>query len=224
MTEDAPDGEDPPERTGASPAREEGDGDGDESPAASGDEAGATPPDAVIDEAERLTRLARDAVDEAEAAAYREAREDALAAYDYTARLREADERTVLVCHPADWLEEGVVRTDRIADVSRGIERQVAGAAPSADWDVVAAHNRDLADAVAAAQGDVHGANAHALADYASNHLAKRIEDLGRAELRKFLTEYFPRNAFPTDDQRARVEESLRLVARVADADLSVEE
>jgi hypothetical protein len=65
---------------------------------------------------------------------------------------------------------------------------------------------------VAGEHGAVHGANARALADFASNHYAKPIEDLTGGERAEFLEEYFPRNAFPTDDQKAVVEESVRLV------------
>jgi len=171
-----------------------------------------TPPEEVVDEAERLTRLARDAVDDAEAAAYREAREEALADHGYTTRVREEDDGAVLVCHPAEWLEDGVVRTDRIQDVDRGIERRIAGVGDSEEWEAVETANRDLATTVEAAHGAVHGANAHALADFMGNHYAKPIEDATRAELREFLTEYFPRNAFPSDDQRDCVEKSVRLV------------
>jgi len=182
-----------------------------------------TPPEAVVDEAERLTRLARDAVDDAEAAAYRRAREEALADHDYTARVREEDEGAVLVCHPAGWLEDGVVRTDRIEDVDRGIERRIAGAGDPDEWEAVEAHNRDIAAAIEADHGAVHGANAHALADFVGNHYAKEIEDATRAELREFLTEYFPRNAFPSDDQRDCVEESMRLVYDQTDAEFPLE-
>ena len=69
----------------------------------------------------------------------------------------------------------------------------------------------------------VHGANAHALADYASNHYAKPIGDLTGQELAEFLDEYFPRNAWPSDDQKAAVEESVRLVFAETDQPLPIE-
>ena len=184
----------------------------------------ATPPAAVVDDAERLTRLARDPVDDAEAAAYREARDEALAAFDYVGRVREEDDGAVLVCHPEEWVADGVVRTERIDDLDRGIERQVAGSGAAADWEEVEAHNRDLARTVAATHGDVHGANAHALADFMGNHYAKPVERATRDELEVFLEDYFPRNAFPSDRQRACVETSVALVFEAADATSPLED
>lgn len=179
------------------------------------------PPAAVIDEAERLTRLARDAVDEREAAAYRSDRDDLLAEHDYTARVREEDERAVLVCYPAEWVEDGVVQTERIDDLDRGLERRVAGVA-DADWERVDAHNRAVVDRIRETHGEPHAATAAALADFMGNHYRKRIEDATRAELEEFTAEYFPRNAFPSAAQRANLEASLRIVADAVDGQLSL--
>lgn len=170
-----------------------------------------TPPDAVIEEAERLTHLAREALDEAEAAAYREAREELLAGHDYTARVREED-RDILVLHPEEWVEDGTVYPDRIDDIERGIERALDGVGLFDDWEAVAQHNDELAARVEDEHGAVHGANANALAAFMNNHYAKPIEDASGAELREFLTEFFPRNTWPSDEQKAVVEESIRLV------------
>ena len=167
-------------------------------------------PDAVIDEAERLTRLARDAIDDAEARAYREDRDARLAEYEYTARVREEDSRDVLVCHPAEWVEDGQIHTERIDDIDRGIERPLSGPSEDADWPVVAAHNDDIVTQVAEEEAQVHAETARALADFASNHYAKPIEELTRAELREFRDDYFERNAWPSDRQRSVVDESLR--------------
>jgi hypothetical protein len=174
-------------------------------------DAGSGLPGEVVDEAERLTRLAREASERAEAEAYREARSELLAEHGYEARVRE-DGRDTLVCYPAEWVVDGTVRPDRVEDVDRGTERPLEGPGAAAEWDTVDEHNREVAAAVAERHGETHGANARALADFASNHYAKPIEDLSGDERAEFLEEYFPRNAFPTDDQRAVVEESLRLV------------
>jgi hypothetical protein len=179
-------------------------------------------PPAVIDEVERLTRRAREAVDPNEAAAYRERRASTLADHGFRARVRE-EGRATLVLYPAEWVEDGTVQPDRIENVGRGIERPLEGPGEADEWTVVEEHNRDLAEAVAAAHGDVHGANAHALADYASNHYAKPIGDLTGQELAEFLDEYFPRNAWPSDDQKAAVEESVRLVFAETDQPLPIE-
>ncbi len=173
-------------------------------------------PDEVLDEAERLTRLARDAVDENEAAAYREARADLLADCNFTARVRE-EERATLVVYPSEWVVDGTVRPDLIEDVDRGIERPLEGPGETDEWGVVADHNREIAREVTERHGDVHGANAEALAAFASNHYAKPIDDLTRAERQEFLTEFFPRNAFPSDNQKAVVEESVQLVLESLD-------
>lgn len=172
-------------------------------------------PEGVIDEAERLTRLAREASDDTEAATYRRERDSLLADHEYTARVRSEEDDT-LVLHPEEWVEDGTVHPDRIDDVDRGIERALEGHGRGEEWETVAKQNRDLADVVAQSHGDGHGKNARALADFANNHYAKPIEQLTAGEVEEFLTEYFPRNAFPTDDQKAVVEESVRLTFAAA--------
>lgn len=167
-------------------------------------------PESVVDEAERLTRQARRAVDENEAATYREAREELLAEHDYTARVRD-DERAVLVCYPDEWMEEGTVQTERIEDIDRGVERPLEGAGDPENWETVGEHNEQIAASVAEEHGDVHGANARELATFLSNHYAKPIEEITGAEREEFLTEYYKRNVWPSDDQKAVVEESVQL-------------
>lgn len=173
------------------------------------------PADAVED-AERLTRLAREAIDDAEAAAYRARRDDLLAEHGYACRVREEERGETLVCYPADWLVDGVVDFDRVEDVSDAVEVSLSGPGDAEDWATVEAHNRALVDAVRDAHGDVHGDNAAALADFMGNHYARRIEDATGREVEEFRTEYFPRNAWPTDAQRAALAESIRLVFEAA--------
>jgi hypothetical protein len=176
-------------------------------------------PPAVVNEAERLTRLAREAVDDAEATAYIEDRDELAAEYDFAARVRE-DEDDTLVLYPKEWVEDGTVHPDRIEDIDRGIERPLEGSGSAEDWATIEAENREAAETVAADHGTVHGQNAHALADFAGNHYAKPIAELTREETREFLEEYFPRNAFPSDDQKAVVEESVALAAEAAGGDI----
>ena len=182
------------------------------------DDEGELPP-AVIDEAERLTRRAREAVDPNETEAYRERRASLVTEHGFRARVRE-EGRDTLVLYPDEWVEDGTVQPERIEDIDRGIERPLEGPGEADEWAVVEEHNRELAETVADAHGEIHGANADALADFASNHYAKPIEDLTGAELEEFLAEYFPRNAWPTDDQQAVVEQSVRLTYQVADQPL----
>jgi hypothetical protein len=172
----------------------------------------------VVAEAERLTRLARSASDPAEAAAYERDRDERLADHGYVARVRETDD--TLVCHPAEWVADGTVQFDRIDDTDRAVEVTLSG--PGSDpWDEVEAHNAALVEAVREAAADdaaVHAANARALADFAGNHYAKRVDALTREEVTEFRTEYYPRNAWPSDRQRALLEASLSLVEEFVDA------
>jgi hypothetical protein len=174
------------------------------------------PPD-VVDEAERLTRLARDAVVDEEVAAYREDRAALLDDHDYTARVREDDTRDVLVLHPDEWVVDDTVRPERIDDLDRGVEVPLSGPGEGDDWEVIDSHNRELVKRVRDEHGDTHAANAAALADFTSNHYAKPIESATREELAEFLNDYYRRNAWPTPEQRSVVEESVRLTFGVAD-------
>ena len=174
----------------------------------------------VIEEAERLTRLAREAVDEGEAAAYRDDRDDLLDAHDYTARVREEDTGEVLVCHPQEWTDDGVIHPDRVEDIDRGVERRLSGTGDPDEWDQIAESNQAVADAIADEHGPVHGATAQALADFMSNHYAKRIADATPAELTEFETDYFRRNSWPTDKQRSLVGESVQLAVEKSEGRL----
>jgi hypothetical protein len=173
-------------------------------------------PEPIIERSEQLTRRARAAVDPNERAAYIDERDELLAEHGFTARVRN-DQRAVLVLYPDEWVEDGTVYPERIEDIDRGIERPLEGVAESNEWAEIDAHNRDIVAAVEDDHGPVHGANAEALADFMSNHYKKPIERATGDELRLFVEEYFPRNAWPTDDQRAVVEESIRLVFASAD-------
>ncbi len=173
----------------------------------------------VIDTVERLTRLARDAVDDAEAEAYRERRETILETHDYTARIRTDEDGDVLVCHPEEWHDSdaGVIRTDRIEDLSRAHEVALsAQGAGTDDWETVEAENRELVTAVRERHGDVHGDNAAAFADFMGNHYKRRMVSATAAELEEFYTEYFVRNAWPSEAQRGMVEQSVAYVFEAA--------
>ncbi len=171
----------------------------------------------VVDEAERLTRLKRTAVDDNEATAYEERRDDLLEEHDFTSRIRDDDGDDVLVLHPEEWHEDGVIRTDRIEDIDRAVEIPIEGTGDPDEWDDVDAHNRELVAAVSESHGDAHGDNAAVLADFASNHYAKPIESLTDDELAEFRTDYFVRNAWPSDAQQEVIDESIELVFETAD-------
>jgi len=174
-------------------------------------------PESVVDRAETLTRRMRGAVDDNERAAYRREREELLADRGYEARVRDGETGETLVLYPTEWLEDGTVRTDRIEDTGRAIERSISGPGADADWENVAAHNREIAERVRERHGEVHGETAAAFAAFMNNHYGKPLERATPAEREEFRTEYFPRNAWPTDEQRARLEESVRLALEAAE-------
>jgi hypothetical protein len=191
----------------------------DSAPTDDHDDSGSLPlPEEAIDRAETLTRRAREAVDGNERTAYRDEREELLDAHGYTARVRESDTGETLVLYPIEWVEDGTVRLDRITDTTRAVERSISGPGADADWDAIDAHNRAIASRVEDRHGEVHGATATAFADFMSNHYAKPIEAATTGEREEFRTEYFPRNAWPSDEQRRRVEESLRRIVEIAAA------
>jgi len=175
------------------------------------------PPEPVVEAAERLTRLAREAVDRDEAAAYRVDRDERLADHDYTARVRGDETRDVLVLHPEEWTEDGEIRTERIEDIDRGIEVPLSGPGEGDDWAEIDEYNRDIVAEVREEYDEDHAANVATLADFMGNHYAKPIHDATADELTEFLTEYYPRNAWPTAAQRAVVEKSVRVAFSVAD-------
>ncbi|MFC6724647.1 rnhA operon protein, partial [Halobium palmae] len=127
--------------------------------------------------------------------------------FGFTARIREGDD--ALVLHPAEWVEDGTVRVERIDDTDRAVEVPLSDAGDEDDYDAVAQHNADLVRAVEAEHGPVHAANARAFADYMSNHYVRRMEEATEDELREFLAEYYPRNAWPSAEQKSAVESSL---------------
>lgn len=172
-------------------------------------------PERVVEEAERLTRLAREAVDDQEATAYRADRRDSLDEHDFTARVREEDD--TLVLHPQEWLEDGVVRVERVEDTSRAVERSLSGPGDPDDWEAIETHNADVVERVADEHGEPHRANARAFADFMGNHYAKRVGDATPAECEEFVEEYFPRNTWPSKEQRDAVETSVRLAVETDD-------
>jgi hypothetical protein len=175
-------------------------------------------PREAVAAAERLTRLARRAVDDAEAAAYERDREERLAEHGFTARIRESDD--TLVLHPTEWLDGDTARMDRIEDTDRAVELSLSGSGDPESWDEVETHNAAVVERVAERAGEVHAANARAFADFMGNHYARQVETATAAELAEFLTEYFPRNAWPSDEQRDAVEQSLEHVFTVTETSM----
>ena len=169
-------------------------------------------PDDVQQEAFRLTKLIERTGNPDEQDAYRERRDNLLAEYSYTARIREDDSGRTLVCYPEEWVVDGTVYPDRIDDIDRGVELPLSGTGDPDEWDSVWEHNRLLAEEIREEHGEIHGDNITALAQFASNHYAKPIESLTEQELAEFKEEYFPRNAWPSQNQQDAIDESLSLI------------
>ena len=173
-------------------------------------------PDAVIDDAERLTRLTRQATADPEREAYRADRNETLAAHDYTARIREDDD--TLILYPDEWLDGDTVQLERIDDTDRAVEIPLSGGGDD-DWAAVAADNAALVDAVGDAYGPIHEANAQAFADFMGNHYCRRIETATADHLAEFREEYYPRNVWADADQQAALDASLEYLFAVADTE-----
>lgn len=185
-------------------------------------------PTDVAEEAARLTRLALDAADRdpdpgpyhdsdddatpGEAALYRRRRDELLDRYDYVARVRDdRDGGATLVCHPAEWLDDdGTVRLENDLDTSRAAEISLSGPGEQGDFESAAATNDAVVEAVRGTHGDRHAANVRAFANFMANYYARPVDSATAAEVREFLEDYYPRNAWPTEAEASVVEDSLR--------------
>lgn len=172
-------------------------------------------PTPVVETAKALTRAARRGTHPDEEA-LRERRADLLGTYGYTARVREDDAGPVLVCHPAAWLEDGVFQPEAMDSTADAVERPLRETAVGDSWAAIDAHNREIAQAVATRYGEPHGETATAFAVYMANHHADPIEAATAAQVRDFLEEYFPRNAWPSETAAAAVETSIERCFEVA--------
>ena len=175
----------------------------------------------AVDEAERLTRLAREAesaepTPEIEAAAdqYRERRDALAAEYGYTVRVRDEDD--TLVLYPDEWMDDGTVRLDRVEATERAVEVSLSGPGDADRYREVAAYNEAVAEAVAEREADVHARTAETFAAFMSNHYVRPVDDATPAMRAEFREEYLVRNGWPTDEQLAVVDESLSVIESVA--------
>ncbi|WP_049909334.1 DUF7108 domain-containing protein [Halorubrum saccharovorum] len=188
-------------------------GGGAEGGAADGDRVPDVPAESV-DEAERLTRLARRTESEAAAAFYRERRDELVEGHDYVPRLREEDD--TLVLYPEEWMEDGTVQLDRIETTDRAVEVSLSGPGDADRYREIAAYNDAVADAVADAHGDPHADTAESFAAFMSNHYVRAVDDATPDMRAEFREEYLPRNGWPSDEQLAVVDESLDVIESAA--------
>ncbi|SDY27013.1 DUF7108 domain-containing protein [Halopenitus persicus] len=187
------------------------------------DDADRTPdvPEDAVDEAERLTRLARNATEPDAADLYRRRRDELAAEHEYTPRVREEDD--TLVLYPSEWMDDGTVQLDRIEETDRAVEVSLSGPGDADRFDEIEAANDAIVDRIAAEHGPDHAANVRAFADFISNHYVRRVTDATAAEREEFRTEYYPRNAWPSVDQRELLDRSLALVEEIDDAEIDDE-
>ncbi|MFO8116577.1 MAG: hypothetical protein R6U01_14670 [Halorubrum sp.] len=195
-------------------AEAESDADADEESGAGDDDRVPDVPVEVVDEAERLTRLARRAEDDAAAAFYRERRDELVSDHDYVPRLREDDD--TLVLYPDEWMADGTVQLDRIETTDRAVEVSLSGPGDADRYEEIAAYNEAVADAVADAHADAHADTARTFAAFMSNHYVRAVDDATPEVREEFREEFLPRNGWPTDEQLAVVEESLAVIEAVA--------
>ncbi len=173
-------------------------------------------PTDVIDRVVALTRQARAAVDGNERDAYVDERAALLDEHGYETRIREGDTGSTLVLYPTEWIEDGTAQLEAIADTDRAIERSLSGPGSGEDWAEIDEHNRSVASAVRKRHGDVHGETADAFAAFMSNHYAKPVESATPTEREEFRREYFRRNAWPSEEQRERLDRSMKLIFETA--------
>ncbi|WP_434522965.1 DUF7108 domain-containing protein [Halorubrum sp. AS12] len=175
----------------------------------------------AVDEAERLTRLAREAesaeatpqIEEA-ADQYRERRDALAAEYGYTARVRDEDD--ALVLYPDEWMDDGTVQLDRVEDTDRAVEVSLSGPGDTDRYREVAAYNEIVAEEVAEREAEVHARTAETFAAFMSNHYVRPVDDATPEMRAEFREEYLVRNGWPTDEQLDAVDESLSVIESVA--------
>ncbi len=159
-----------------------------------------------------MTRLAREVVDDAEADAYRTERDEILAEYDYTARIRNDETGDVLVCHPVEWVDDGVIRPERVDDIDRGVEIRLSAPATRTSgqrsrW------NRAVVDAVTVAQvRHTRTRSCSLIQGITTRNRSRRRRRRNSGVSRRLC----PRNAWPTAEQRSVLDQSIRLTVEEA--------
>ncbi|MDZ7730190.1 MAG: rnhA operon protein [Natrialbaceae archaeon] len=170
-------------------------------------------PDPVIETVERLARRERRAPTAETRREHQAAIERRLDPYEYSWRIRADEDGETLVLYPAEWVDD-VVQFDRIEDTSRAVERPLSPREGD-DWDSVDAANRQIVEAVRRRHGDKHAENASAFATFLGNHYLYTMDTATEEIVAKFLEEYYPRNVWPSEDERACVEESIEIAIGV---------
>ena len=131
----------------------------------------------------------------------------------YRWRMREAD--STMVCVPITWFEDEVIVPERV-DTADAIEIECAPSA--AGYDAVAAANAEVAAAVGAAYGAAHGENAAIIARFMTAHLRRPIASMTEAD-RVAFSEFYLRNAWPSDDAKEVIDQSVKITRELVATD-----
>lgn len=137
--------------------------------------------------------------------------------YGFRPRIRFDD--AVLVCYPTEWEEDGMVHPTDIDDIDRAIELPFTEDEKVA-WETIATENARIVEDVRSQYGEAHGVNAEAFADFMNNHRAQSIRNATDKDVEEFLTNYYQRNVWPSDEQASLVETSVAIARRSAGSSL----
>jgi len=152
-----------------------------------------------VEEATRLTRVALSGNEEA-----REERDVLAEENGYVARERDDG---VLVLHPNDWLEDGVVDLNAF-DADEAYEIPLEGRG----FEEAREENDEVLDSFGAEADEVDVFNVRSFAEFCENHHSVSVENATAEQVEEFVNDYYVRNVWPTDEAEGRLEESLRLL------------
>ncbi len=172
-------------------------------------------PPSVVQTVRAMTRTARFAT-HARPDAIRERRDALLARFGYRARVRADDPVPTLVCYPDAWIEDGLLQPEQLESTDDAVEVPLSSVGSLEEFEAIEAHNQDVAQRVTDHYGALHGKTAAAFGTYMANHHNAPIEAATPSQVDHFRSDYFPRNAWPTDEQVAALDTSLELLFEVA--------
>lgn len=151
-----------------------------------------------VDEAVRLTRIGMSGNDEA-----REKRNRIAEQNGYVPRERDDG---VLVLHPEDWIEDGVVDLDAF-DADDAYEIPLDGRGFEEAREANDAVVEEFATGTETDEADVF--NARSFCEFCENHHSVAIENATAEQVDEFINEYYVRNVWASQEAERRLESSL---------------
>lgn len=162
-----------------------------------------------VKEATRLTRVALSGNEDA-----RKERDKLADEHGYVARERDDG---VLVLHPDDWIEDGVVDLDAF-DADEAYEIPLEGRS----FEEAHEANDAVLDEFSADAHEADLFNVRSFAEFCENHHSVAVENATTEQVDEFVNDYYVRNVWATDEAEERLEESLsRLFEFVGREDLN---